>query len=126
MTGPPTADEGSAAVEAYLAQVEPDAHRVALETLRAQIKALAPEATERVSYGIPGFQYKGRGLVWYGGWKSHCSLFPGGMAHDFADRLEGYKLQKGTIQFKPDRPIPTDVIEDIVRVRMATIDAGGR
>jgi uncharacterized protein YdhG (YjbR/CyaY superfamily) len=48
------------------------------------------------------------------------------MAHDFADRLAGYKLQKGTIQFTPDRPIPPDVIDDIVRQRVATIDAGGR
>jgi uncharacterized protein YdhG (YjbR/CyaY superfamily) len=122
----PTNAPGSAAVDDYLAQVEPEAHRLALETLRGQVRALAPDATEGISYGIPGFKYKGRGLAWYGSWKSHCSFFPGGVAHDYADRLEGYKLQKGTIQFKADKPIPADVIEAIVRDRMATIDAGGR
>jgi uncharacterized protein YdhG (YjbR/CyaY superfamily) len=119
-----TRAEGAAAVDAYLAD-QPEVNRTALEYLRGQIRAMAPDATEGVSYGIPGFKYKGRGLIWYGGWKAHCSLFPGGMAHQFADRLEGYKLQKGTIQFKPDRPIPPDVVDDIVRLRVATIDAGG-
>jgi uncharacterized protein YdhG (YjbR/CyaY superfamily) len=121
----PTRAEGPEAVDAYLA-AQPDSNRAALETLRGQIRALAPDASEGISYGIPGFKYKSRGLVWYGGWKAHCSLFPGGMAHDYADRLDGYILQKGTIQFKPDRPIPPDVINDIVLRRVATIDAGGR
>ena len=117
--------EGSEAVDAYLAEA-PEAHRAALQVLREQVRALAPEATESISYGIPGFKYRGKGLVWYASFKAHCSMFPGARAHRYADRLEGYKLQKGTIQFKPERPIPPDVIKDLILERVAEIDAGGR
>ena len=120
-----TRAEGSAAVDAYLAEAS-EAHRVALQAVREQILALAPEAAESISYGIPGFKYHGKSLIWYASFKAHCSLFPGGRAHQYEDRLEGYKLQKGTIQFKPERPVPADVVEDLVRDRIAEIDADSR
>jgi uncharacterized protein YdhG (YjbR/CyaY superfamily) len=117
--------EGSAAVDAYLAGA-PEAHRKVLQELRELIREVAPDANEGISYAIPGFKYKGRGLAWYASFKAHCSFFPGGTARNYADRLEGFTHHKGTIQFTVDRPLPHDVVRDIVRDRMAVIDAGGR
>jgi hypothetical protein len=37
------------------------------------------------------------------------------------DRLEGFDLAKGTVRFTPDRPVPDDVVEDLVRVRRREI-----
>jgi uncharacterized protein YdhG (YjbR/CyaY superfamily) len=114
--------EGSAAVDAYLAGA-PEAHRKVLQELRELIREVAPDANEGISYAIPGFKYKGRGLAWYASFKAHCSFYPGGTARNYADRLEGFTFAKGTIQFTPDHQLPTDVVQDIVRDRMKEIDA---
>jgi uncharacterized protein YdhG (YjbR/CyaY superfamily) len=39
------------------------------------------------------------------------------------DRLEGFDLSKGTIRFTPDRPVPEDVLADLIRARKAEIEA---
>jgi uncharacterized protein YdhG (YjbR/CyaY superfamily) len=35
--------------------------------------------------------------------------------------LEGFSLSKGTIRFTPDHPVPDDVLEQVVQVRLAEI-----
>ena len=115
---------GTAAVEAYLANAREE-HRPALHALRATIAAAAPDALEGISYGIPGFKYRGKGLAWYADFTAHCSFFPGGTARNYRAELEGFHLGKGTIQFTPDHPIPADLVTRIVRDRMAQIDGGG-
>ena len=121
----PFGPEGTVAVDAYLADAPPEP-RAALQALRETIAAAVPDATEGISYGIPGFRYKGKGLAWYASFKAHCSFFPGGTAQDYADELASFKLAKGTVQFAPDRPIPPDLVTRIVRDRVAVIDAGWR
>jgi uncharacterized protein YdhG (YjbR/CyaY superfamily) len=37
------------------------------------------------------------------------------------DRLEGFDLAKGTIHFSPERPVPDDVLADVVRARRQEI-----
>jgi uncharacterized protein YdhG (YjbR/CyaY superfamily) len=109
-----------ASVEAYLAACSADS-RAALEHLRAMIKAAAPEATETISYQMPAFRAHGRVLVWMGAFRDHCSFFPGSMALIEAHReeLAGYHVAKGTIQFRPDKPLPMAVVEAIVKARLA-------
>ena len=45
----------------------------ALQTLRNSIKKLFPDLTEYINYQIPSFQYKGKSLVSFAGYKNHCS-----------------------------------------------------
>ena len=63
-------------VDEYIAQA-PDEAQEKLQELRAVIKAAAPEAEERISYGMPYYYYKGR-LVYFQLWKnilvSMCQL----------------------------------------------------
>ena len=69
------ANSATGEVEAYLAKV-PEPARTTLEKLRATIRSIVPpETTEKLSYGIPAFHYKG-GLVAYAAFKKHCSFFP--------------------------------------------------
>jgi uncharacterized protein YdhG (YjbR/CyaY superfamily) len=116
-----------ASVEAYLAAC-PEDSRAALEHLRAMIMAAAPEATETISYQMPAFRAHGRMLVWMGAFRDHCSLFPGSMAIIAAhkDELAGYRVAKGTIQFRPDNPLPAAVVEKIVKARLAENAARSR
>jgi uncharacterized protein YdhG (YjbR/CyaY superfamily) len=110
--------------DTYLAAIPPD-HREALQRLRDFIHQLVPDATECVSYGLPAFRLGKKHLVAYGNAKKHCAFYPmsGSIVTRFADRLEGYSLSKGTIRFSPERPIPDDVVRDIVLARIEE-DAG--
>ncbi len=107
----------AASVDDYLSKLPAD-QRAALETLRGQIRALAPEATEAISYGLPTFKLNGN-LVHFGAAAKHCAFYPGAVIDAFADRLAGFETAKGTIRFQPDAPLPSDLIADIVRHRIA-------
>ena len=105
-------------IDDYLSTVS-DEHRVALEKLRKQIRVAAPNAEERISYGVPAFFQDG-GLVWFAAAKNHCSFFPGSRAIETHHaELKNYSLSKGTIRFQPDKPLPAALIRKIVKERIA-------
>lgn len=77
------------------------------------IKAVLPEATEKLSWNMPTF-WQGRNLIHFAVAKHHIGLYPGGLATSvFADRLIGYKTSKGSIQLPDHQPLPLDLIRDI-------------
>lgn len=104
-------------VDAYLAALPLD-QRAALQKLRAQIKAAAPGAVEYIGYGLAGFRFEGRPLLYFGAATHHCALYGALNAVRFADKLKGFKQSKGTIQFTPDRPIPAAVVKALVKARI--------
>lgn len=104
-------------VDAYLAALPPD-QRAALQKLRSQIKAAAPGAVEYIGYGLAGFKFEGRPLLYFGAATHHCALYGALNASRFADKLEGFKQSKGTIQFTPERPIPAAVVRALVKARI--------
>ncbi len=114
-------------VDRYLAALPAD-QREALQRLRAKVRELVPEATETISYGLPTFKLHGRGLIAYGGWKQHCSIYPmsGTFLDANAEALEPYRAAKGTLHFKPDAPIPEALLEDLIRRRVADVEARHR
>lgn len=111
-------------VDAYLA-AQPDDIRAELERVRGIIKELAPEATERVSYGIPIFRLK-KDLVGMSGHPTHCSLhvMSPGLVASMAEDLRGVKVSGSTVHFMPESPLSRDLIEKIVRARMQEIGGG--
>jgi len=105
-------------VDEYLAKV-PEPARTTLNKLRAVIQSIAPpEATERISYGIPTFEYKGM-LASFGAFSNHCSLFPGaGPTIEFKNELKNFQTSKGTIRFAPDKPLPAALLKKLVKARI--------
>lgn len=96
--------------------------------MRALIKAIAPEATETISYAIPTFDLNGRHLVHFAGYAKHVGLYPTPSGMEAFERdLEPFKRGKGSVQFPLGRPLPTDLIRRIVEFRVAESDkrAGG-
>lgn len=90
------------------------------ERVKRIVKTVVPEAEETISYGMPTFKYKGRGILFFGVFKDHLSIFPGSAVR-LKDKLEGYKMSKGTIQFTLDKPLPDEVIKEILLTRLKTI-----
>jgi uncharacterized protein YdhG (YjbR/CyaY superfamily) len=114
----------AAEIDAILAGLPAD-QRSALQHLRETIRDAAPGAEEGMSYGTPAFRYKGRPLVSYGAAKAHCAFYcmsPTVMV-ERAEALADFDTSKGTIRFTPDRPLPDELVADIVRARMAETDS---
>jgi uncharacterized protein YdhG (YjbR/CyaY superfamily) len=112
-----TDDDSLKAVNDYIAGFPPDVqHKLTL--LRNLIQDLAPEASEKISYGMPTF-YLHENLVHYAAYAKHIGFYPtpSGITH-FEEELYPYKHAKGSVQFPLDQPLPTDLIERIVRFRV--------
>lgn len=101
-------------IEAQPAEVQPR-----LRALRALIQEEAPEATERMAYGLPTFFLNGN-LIHFGAFTRHIGLYPTptGMTA-FDAELAPYKRSKGAVQLPLDEPMPDELIRKIVRHRVA-------
>jgi uncharacterized protein YdhG (YjbR/CyaY superfamily) len=107
-------------VKAYMDRAEP-AQRAALNKLRGQIIQASPEAVEIRAYGIAGFKYKGKPLMYYGYAKEHVGIY-GAVPPEFLEDLKAFDVEKGTIRFQPTKPVPATLVKRMVKARMAAID----
>ena len=99
-------------IEEYIA-AQDEAIQPRLNTIRETIRAVIPDATEKISYQMPTY-WKGRNIIHFAAFKNHIGLYPGGEAPVvFADRLKDYKTSKGTIQFPMDKELPLELIAEI-------------
>jgi uncharacterized protein YdhG (YjbR/CyaY superfamily) len=110
-------------IDEYLASVNAN-HRDALQKIREVIHAVAPNAEECISYGIPAFRLNGRSLVFFGAWANHCALYPGSAAtlKKFRNELRDFQTSKGTLRFSPDNPLPVALVKKLIKARVAQID----
>jgi uncharacterized protein YdhG (YjbR/CyaY superfamily) len=96
----------------------PENIRKKLDQLRNIIKKAAPEATEKISYGMPAFTLNGM-LIYFAAHTSHMGFYPlttGIIA--FREELAPYKTSKGTVQFPYSEPLPSALITKIVKFRV--------
>jgi uncharacterized protein YdhG (YjbR/CyaY superfamily) len=112
-------------IDAYLAKLPAD-QRESLQRLRVQIARLLPQAVETISYGMPAFAIDGRAVIWFAGWKAHCSIYPltDAFLKAHAEELKGYGRTKGSLHFTPQAPLPEWLVEQLVRDRLADVEAG--
>lgn len=101
-------------VDSYI-KAAPKAIQPKLRALRKAIKAAAPDAEEKISYGMPYYGYKGR-LAYFAYFKDHISLFA------MPPIPETYKKKlnvtgKATIQFHLDEKLPLALITRLVKAR---------
>lgn len=109
--------EQSDPVGEYILQFSPEVQEK-LQTLRRAIREAAPEAQEKISWGMATFTHFGN-LVHFAANKNHTGFYPGanGVAV-FADKLSEYETSKGAIQFPYSKPLPLDLVKEIVRFRV--------
>jgi uncharacterized protein YdhG (YjbR/CyaY superfamily) len=86
--------------------------------MRATIHKVAPETTEKISYGIPTFYLNGN-LIHFAAFANHIGLYPtsSGIAA-FKEQLGPCKWSKGVVQFPKDKPLPLTLVTKIVKFRV--------
>jgi uncharacterized protein YdhG (YjbR/CyaY superfamily) len=73
---------------------------------------------ETISYQMPTYRYYGN-LVHFAAHSHHIGFYPGPDGIEaFKDRFSGLKYSKGAVQFDIDKPIPYDLIGEIVMYRL--------
>ncbi|NCB31827.1 MAG: hypothetical protein EOM66_10525 [Clostridia bacterium] len=107
-------------IDQYIASC-PEAIQPVLQAIRQIIREEAPQAEERIRYGIPTF-YEHENLIHFAAAKKHIGLYPtpGGI-EAFAPRLTPYRASKGAIQFPLNQPIPYDLIREIAAYRVRVV-----
>jgi len=90
-----------------------------LTAIRNVIRELAPQATERICMRMPTYDLNGKWLVHFAGFKKHIGFYPQpeGISA-FKEKLSGYKTSKGAVQFPLNKPLPIDLIREIVSFRV--------
>ena len=105
-------------IDQYIAQY-PEPVRSLLQNVRAAVRSAAPNASEKIAYGIPTFTMSTH-LVHFAAAKHHLGFYPTPDGIEaFRDRLEAYHVSKGAIQFPYDKPIPYALISEITAYRVS-------
>jgi uncharacterized protein YdhG (YjbR/CyaY superfamily) len=115
----------SADVDAYLRGLE-EPKRGTLESLRATILEIVPEAEQVISYRVPAFRLHGKIIAGFAAFKDHLSYLPfsGSVLVQLGDELEGYTMTKSALHFPIDQPLPQSLVRKLIEVRLA--GAAGR
>ena len=105
-------------IDEYISQFPPEVQEI-LNKLRKVIKEAAPEAEEKLSYQMPTFYLKGN-LVHFAAYKNHIGFYPTPSGIEaFRDKLSAYRGAKGSVQFPIDKPLPYELVSEIVKFRVA-------
>lgn len=100
-------------------------NRETLEHVVAIAREAVPAATEGTSYAMPALMIEGKAFLSALETKKHLAIYPfsGKVLPQVADRLEGFDWAAGTLRFSAEHPVPDDVLRDIIRLRLAEIEA---
>ncbi len=108
------------AVDAYLATL-PNAERDTLEQLRTLIKETVPHVEERISYGTAVMFSLGSDLVGFVSQPKHLSFFTASpkLAAAMKDEItKTHRVSGATIHFSTDNPLPSRLVQKILRARV--------
>jgi uncharacterized protein YdhG (YjbR/CyaY superfamily) len=111
------------AVDDYFGTLDAET-RAAFERIRTLAVEIVPQIDQGTSYGMAALKHKNKGLLGFAAAKRHLSVFPfsSRVVDEVRDRLPGFDLSKGTIRFTVVKPLPDDVVRDVVTLRLAEIN----
>ncbi len=109
-------------VDEYIANA-PSEVQGKLKQLRAVIKAVAPDAEEKISYGMPYYGYKGR-LAYFAYAKNHIGLYAmprtlGGLKQE----VKKYHTGKATLSLPLNEDLPITLIKKLIKAGMKDNEA---
>jgi uncharacterized protein YdhG (YjbR/CyaY superfamily) len=65
-----------------------------------------------------------KAVAGYAAFPDHCGFFPmsGNVVASLKDELVGFQTTKGGVSFGLDTPLPPELIEKLVKARLAELD----
>jgi uncharacterized protein YdhG (YjbR/CyaY superfamily) len=114
-------------VDSYLGELD-EPKRSTLEALRQAILEIVPDAEQGISYRVPAFRLDGKVVAGFAAFNDHLSYLPfsGSVLNHLGDRLNGFTMTKSALHFPVDRPLPKQLVEDLIKVRLEEIARRGR
>ena len=110
-------------VQNYLNQFE-ESIKNRLMAIINHMQKWHPDILPIISYGIIAYKWKGKPLVYFGGFKNHIGMYatPGG--HEaFKQALQIYKQGKGSVQFPHQDALPWQLMKELVEYRKNQIQS---
>ncbi len=108
-------------IETYAAQLS-DPEKSIIEHMYDIIRHMVPDATEELSYAMPAFKYKGKGLVAIIANKKFISLYPFCAVDSLGIDISAYEHTSGSIHFSAHAPISDDLLRKSITARMKQIN----
>jgi uncharacterized protein YdhG (YjbR/CyaY superfamily) len=101
----------------------PEPERAALQHVIDIGRAVAPDAADGVSYGVPALRVAGKPLIGVGVGASHLAVYPFSpeAIDSVRDALDGFSASKGTIRFTAEKPLPDTVLRRLIEARLSEI-----
>ncbi len=112
-------ESSPSSIAEYIASFPPDVQKI-LKRIRSTVKRAAPKANERISYGMPFYEYGGPGykgrLIYFAAFKKHISVFiTPRQSASVPKEMYKYHVSKATYRFPLDEPFPFALIEKTVK-----------
>lgn len=108
-------------VDRYLGQFDGEV-RARLDTMRAIVREVVPEAVESIGYGMPAYKFHGKPLVYFAAFPHHIGFYATPNGHGaFKKEFAVYKQGKGSVQFPHTEPLPVDLVRKVVEFRKASL-----
>ena len=111
-------------IDDFLKKIEVS-KRKELERIRSLAKKTVPDAEEVISYGMPTLKYQGKSFLGFDAHKNHIGIYPysGQVIETLKDQLREYGLSSGAIRIPLDKPIPENLLKQIINCRLEQIKA---
>src|SRR5437762_7991649 len=109
-------------VDSYIAAA-PQEVQAKLNELRMLIRKTAPAAVERISYGMPYYEYKGR-LAYFSIWRTHIGVYiPTPIIEDHKSELADYETTEATVRLPLNKKLPVALLRKLIKARMTRNEA---
>jgi uncharacterized protein YdhG (YjbR/CyaY superfamily) len=112
----------AAEVDEYLQGVD-EPKRTTLQALRRAILEVVPDAEQVISYRVPAFRVNGEIVAGFAAFNDHLSYLPfsGSVLGQLADELKDYPMTKSSLHFPVDRPLPKELVGNLIAVRLGEL-----
>ncbi|MBK8956809.1 MAG: DUF1801 domain-containing protein [Saprospiraceae bacterium] len=109
-------------VDAYITSFEGKTREYLLQ-LREIIHECVPNTQELINYNIAAFTLMENGKreeqLMIAGYKNHVGFYPHPSTMEkFWNQLDGFKKAKGSVQFPLNRPLPKEIINEMIKYRL--------
>ena len=122
MSGTFTIENASPDVQQYIASLGAKQRERVIKIVE-RVVGLVPGTEIKHSYGIVGFSYKKRALLYVGGWETYVSVYPiPELPAPMLSQLSKYKKGKGTLQFAMTEELPFEFIDSVILAHRNRID----